>query len=239
MIFRSNINNLRGIGSNQGYASNFERLEKVLNIYNLAKKYPMPEPSEQHYWQSFKADNADAFEYLYRSYSAGLYNYGSKFSKDKDLIKECIQDLFIGIWTRRTTLGNPDHLKNYLYKSFRHLLFKKTFQLQNFEVYEEETENYSFHVSLNVEEAIIDGEHKLKVTEQLNLVMAKLTARQREAVFLKFYEQLSYEEIAEVMGISVKASYKIMARALGFLKENLSKDDLMLLSLLLHLKLLS
>ncbi|MCX2453717.1 sigma-70 family RNA polymerase sigma factor [Pedobacter sp. PLR] len=199
----------------------------------------MPEPTEPQHWQSFKAGNADAFEYLYRSYAAGLYNYGSKFSKDKDLIKECIQDLFVGIWTRRSTLGNPDHLKNYLYKSFRHLLFKKAFQLQNFEVYEEETDNYSFQVSLNVEEAIIDGEHRSKVTEQLNLAMSKLTARQREAVFLRFYEQLSYEEIAEVMDISVKASYKIMARALGFLKENLSKDDLMLLSLLLHLKLLN
>lgn len=199
----------------------------------------MPEPTELIYWQSFKAGNADAFEYLYRNYSSGLYNYGSKFSPDKDLIKECIQDLFVGIWTRRATLGNPEHLKNYLYKSFRHLIFKKAFQLQNFERYDEANDNYAFQVSLNVEEAMIDGEHRINVSAQLNLAMAKLTARQREAVFLRFYEQLSYEEIAEVMDISVKASYKIMARALGFLKENLSKDDLMLLSLLLHLKLLN
>ncbi|WP_316822000.1 sigma-70 family RNA polymerase sigma factor [Pedobacter gandavensis] len=199
----------------------------------------MPEPTEQHYWQSFKTGNSESFEYLYKSYASGLYNYGSKFSKDNDLIKECIQDLFVGLWTRRSTLGNPDHLKNYLYKSFRHLVFKKTFQLQNFEVYEEDSDTYSFQVSLNMEEAIIDGEQRNKVTEQLNLALARLTARQREAVFLRFYEQLSYEEIAEVMDISVKASYKIMARALGFLKENLSKEDFLLLSLLIHLKLLS
>lgn len=198
----------------------------------------MPEPTESIYWQSFKAGNADAFEYLYRNYSSGLYNYGSKFSPDKDLIKECIQDLFVGIWTRRAALGNPEHLKNYLYKSFRHLIFKKALQLQNFETYDEANDNYAFQVSLNVEEAIIDGEHSISVSTQLNLAMAKLTARQREAVFLRFYEHLSYEEISEVMDISVKASYKIMARALGFLKENLSKDDLMLLYLLLHLKLL-
>ena len=198
----------------------------------------MPEPTESIYWQSFKAGNADAFEYLYRNYSSGLYNYGSKFSPDKDLIKECIQDLFVGIWTRRAALGNPEHLKNYLYKSFRHLIFKKALQLQNFETYDEANDNYAFQVSLNVEDAIIDGEHSINVSTQLNLAMAKLTARQREAVFLRFYEHLSYEEIAEVMDISVKASYKIMARALGFLKENLSKDDLMLLYMLLHLKLL-
>ena len=144
----------------------------------------------------------------------------------------------MGIWTRRAALGNPEHLKNYLYKSFRHLIFKKALQLQNFETYDEANDNYAFQVSLNVEEAIIDGEHSINVSTQLNLAMAKLTARQREAVFLRFYEHLSYEEIAEVMDISVKASYKIMARALGFLKENLSKDDLMLLYMLLHLKLL-
>ncbi|WGQ10134.1 sigma-70 family RNA polymerase sigma factor [Pedobacter gandavensis] len=199
----------------------------------------MPEPTESIYWQSFKAGNADAFEYLYRNYASGLYNYGSKFSTDKDLIKECIQDLFVGIWTRRASLGNPEHLKNYLYKSFRHLIFKKAFRLQNFETYDETNDNYAFQVSLNVEEAMIDGEHRVNVSAQLNLAMAKLTARQREAVFLRFYEQLSYEEIAEVMDISVKASYKIMARALGFMKENLSKEDLMLLYLLLHLKLLN
>lgn len=199
----------------------------------------MPEPTESIYWQSFKAGNADAFEYLYRNYSSGLYNYGSKFSKDKDLIKECIQDLFVGIWTSRATLGNPEHLKNYLYKSFRHLIFKKAFQLQNFEPFDEASDHYSFQVNLNVEEAMIDGEHRINVSAQLNLAMAKLTARQREAIFLRFYEQLSYEEIAEVMDISVKASYKIMARGLGFLRDNLSKDDLMLLSLLLHLKLLN
>ncbi|WP_222539389.1 RNA polymerase sigma factor [Pedobacter polysacchareus] len=199
----------------------------------------MPEPTESIYWQSFKAGNADAFEYLYRNYASGLYNYGSKFSTDKDLIKECIQDLFVGIWTRRASLGNPEHLKNYLYKSFRRLIFKKAFRLQNFETYDETNDNYAFQVSLNVEEAMIDGEHRVNVSAQLNLAMAKLTARQREAVFLRFYEQLSYEEIAEVMDISVKASYKIMARALGFMKENLSKEDLMLLYLLLHLKLLN
>ncbi|MBC8985322.1 sigma-70 family RNA polymerase sigma factor [Pedobacter sp. N36a] len=199
----------------------------------------MPDPTESIYWQSFKAGHADAFEYLYRNYASALYNYGSKFSQDKDLIKECIQDLFVGIWTRRASLGNPEHLKNYLFKSFRHLIFKKAFQLQNFETYDEANDNYAFQISLNVEEAMIDGEHRINVSAQLNLAMAKLTARQREAVFLRFYEQLSYEEIAEVMDISVKASYKIMARALGFMKENLSKDDLMLLSLLLHLKLLS
>ena len=79
---------------------------------------------------------------------------------------------------------------------------------------------------------------QLQVNQPLPQASAKLTSRQREDIFLKFYEQLSYEEIADVMGISVKAGYKIMARSLDYLRKNLSKDDLLLLYLILHLKLL-
>lgn len=155
---------------------------------------------------------------------------------DKDLIKECIQELFVQLWTKRNSIGIPVHVKNYLYKSFRNLILKKAAQLEKHHDFDE-IENYEFNVSLNIEEALIDGERRKEITEQLQLTISGLTARQREAIFLKFYEQLSYEEIAEVMGITVKASYKIMARSLDFLRDNLSKEDLLLLYLMFSLKL--
>lgn len=204
--------------------------------YDLQIHHHSSLESEGTHWQSFKNGNAISFEYLYKTYSPGLYNYGAKFTKDKDLIKECIQDLFVSLWIKRSSIGNPEHIRNYLYKSFRHSIFKRAFQLQKNEIYEE-TENYSFNVVLNIEETIIDRENQTKVSEQLGIAMNKLTSRQKEAIFLRFYEHLSYEEIAEIMGISVKASYKLMARSLNYLRENLSKDDLLLLYLAFHLKL--
>lgn len=59
------------------------------------------------------------------------------------------------------------------------------------------------------------GKGEKKISEQLQLTISKLTARQKEAIFLRFYEQLSYEEIAEVMGITVKASYKNHGQVAG------------------------
>lgn len=187
-------------------------------------------------WNNFKKGNSQSFEYLYKLYATGLYNYGSKFSKDKELIKECIQELFVNMWTTRSNLGNPEHIKNYIYKSFRHIIFKKDIQFNKNESYEE-TENYTFEVVLNIEESMIDFEKQQQISQQLKNAVSKLTARQKEAIFLKFYEQLSYEEIAEIMGISVKASYKIMARSLEYLRKNLSKDDLLMLFLIFNLKL--
>lgn len=192
--------------------------------------------SEDLHWEAFKKGSATSFSHIYQTYSAGLYNYGSKFSADKDLIKECIQELFVQIWTKRNSISQPAHIKNYLYKSFRNLILKKAGQLQKNHDFDE-TENYAFNVSLNIEEALIDGEKQKRITEQLQLTISRLTPRQREAIFLKFYEQLSYEEIAAIMGITVKATYKIMARSLDFLRDNLSKEELMVLYLVFHVRL--
>ncbi len=70
------------------------------------------------------------------------------------------------------------------------------------------------------------------VQQRLQAALDKLTARQREAIFLRFYEGLSYEEVAAVLKITVKATYKIMARSLTALKETLTLSLAALLVLL-------
>ena len=192
--------------------------------------------SPQQHWSSLKEGNAAALEELYKLYSNVLYNYGSKFTADKDLIKECIQELFVNIWTRRQFISNPPDVKNYLFKSFRLSVFKKITSLQKYQEYEE-TGDYPFSMTLNMEEAIISEEKDEDQKKRIAAALSTLTDRQREAVFLKFYAGLSYDEIAEVMDISVNSTYKIMSRSLTFLRDNLSKDDLILLISLFCLKL--
>jgi len=186
-------------------------------------------------WLSLKQGDTTAFESLYRLYANGLYNYGSKFSADKDLIKECIQEVFIGIWTRRNYLGDPQNVKNYLFKAFRLSLFKKGNFLQK-QVSYEETEHYPFQASLTIEEEMIAAENTVALKERLEMTLNKLTARQREVIFLKFYEAQSYEEISEIMNISVKGAYKVMGRAIDALRGLLSKEDFFLILLLLSVK---
>jgi RNA polymerase sigma factor (sigma-70 family) len=187
-------------------------------------------------WSALKEGKKSAFEYLYQQYSNALYNYGTKFTKDRDLVKEAIQELFVQIWTKKENLGDPKDVKNYLFKSFRHLIFKKVAFVQK-HIRVEDVKDYFFDATLNMEESIIYYENESAIKQELQATISKLTSRQREAIFLKFYERLSYEEISVVMGISVKSTYKIMARSLGFLRENLSKSDFLLLLFLLDNKL--
>lgn len=194
-------------------------------------------PPEQH-WSSLKDGDGKALKTLYNLYANSLYNYGSKFTTDQDLIKECIQELFVILWTSKHSLGQPLSVKNYLFKAFRLSLFKKG-KIFNRQTRYEETEHYNFDTSLSIEDILIEGENQAALQQRLQRTLSQLTARQREAIFLKFYEDLSYDEIAEVMGITVKGTYKVVARALEALREKLSPEDFLLLLFLFHSKLFS
>jgi RNA polymerase sigma factor (sigma-70 family) len=70
------------------------------------------------------------------------------------------------------------------------------------------------------------------LTAKLKIAFEALTAHQREAIFLRFYQNLSYEEVAEVLNISIKATYKIMARSLSALKEKMFISVVLVLPIL-------
>jgi RNA polymerase sigma factor (sigma-70 family) len=174
-------------------------------------------------WLSFKRGDKKAYALLYESYFARLYNYGLKFTKDKLLVEDAIQDLFVKLWQHRDTLGDPASVTNYLYKSLRSILFNKLTRGDSAFQHPANLEEYHFEVVPSPEADFIHNHLADARREQLAKALAALTPRQREAIFLKFYEGLSYEEIAEIMAVNVKAVYKIMARALVTLKSSLPK----------------
>jgi len=75
-------------------------------------------------WNSFKQGDWDAYAKLYNRYYSSLNNYGYKFTRDVSLIEDTIHDLFVKLWNSKANLGNPESVKNYLYKSMRGILFR-------------------------------------------------------------------------------------------------------------------
>ena len=190
----------------------------------------------QQIWRSLKTGSQQALEKLYLEYAGKLYNYGSKFTRDRELVKDCIQELFITLWDRRQHLGEPANIGNYLYKAFRSAIFKKTAALNRRESFTQ-AEHYPFYAVLSIQDHLIEDEKNKDIRVRLQTAMTKLTGRQQEAIYLKFYENLSYDEIAGIMDISTKGTYKLMARALDVLRSGLEKEDIWLLFTLLYLKL--
>jgi len=141
-----------------------------------------------------------------------------KFTNNVALVEDAIQEVLMTIWSGREKIkdiANPDA---YFLSSFRNALFKKIKAV----ALQVPIGQGEWEPDFSAEAIILKRETDNELQQQFKKALNTLTPRQREAIFLRFYEGLSYEEVAETLGITVKATYKIMARALTQLKDNLS-----------------
>lgn len=181
---------------------------------------PIVEKDEQEHWIAFQFGSRESFAWLYETFTESLYNYGFKFVANAEFIEDTIQDVFIRIWHNKERLKVPPSVKNYLMTAFRNLLFRKLSQLKKVSTNEIAEDKYSFSWELPFESLYVERESSGIYQKKLRQAIKKLTPRQKEALFLRFYENASYEEIAQTMKISVKAAYKVMARSVQSLKNN-------------------
>lgn len=187
---------------------------------------------ETEIWKQFKQGDVKAFELLYDQYSRQLYKYGCGFSFDQELVEDCIQDLFSDLWHNKKNLSDTTSVKFYLMRSMRRMLSRKTQRDKR----RQDTE-YGFEEAFIYEASpesiyILDEEEKGKqilLTEALN----SLPVRQREVMYLRYYQDLSFDEIAEMMDMSKKTAYNIVFIALDSLKKKIGIASSKLLSAML------
>ena len=173
-------------------------------------------------WESVKKGNELAFSSLFKKFVNPLYNYGMHFYADSDLVKDCIQELFTSIWLRKESLSEVTQLKFYLFKSFRNLYFARISsnkRLIHPDVWEEDCGDAD-----NARESDwIQEEETVENSKLLQIAIQGLTKRQREAVILRFYNNLESKQIAEVMGISVEAVHNLVSKAIQLLRIKLTR----------------
>nr|WP_295877460.1 sigma-70 family RNA polymerase sigma factor [uncultured Chitinophaga sp.] len=180
---------------------------------------PKSQNIEEHQqWRLLQMGDMRGLTYFYEKYVHLIFNYGLKFTREDDLIDDSIQDLFIRIWQKRENLTVPDAVEYYLLKSFRNILFRKLSQRTK-RAYSELEEEHVGDAEPSFEAQLIMEERSLETDEKLKKAWQQLPARQKEALYLRFYTDASYDDIAEIMGISVKATYKTVFRGLEKLRE--------------------
>ncbi len=187
---------------------------------------------DKNLWANIEIGNKEAYSEAYVFYYKKLFNYGKKITNDIAMIEDSIDEVFIMIWTNRESLHAIISPQAYIFSSFRNNLCKKIKSSKMIQLYEEEQQK---EIQFAIDSIIIQKETDLAMKVQINKALQQLTDKQREAIFLRFYEELSYVEIAGVMNISVKATYKLMARALNELKELFSIPLVLLLAFLKQL----
>ncbi|GAB3036394.1 RNA polymerase sigma factor [Spirosoma pulveris] len=191
--------------------------------------------AHQELWQRFKAGDERALGELARSHYHSLYNYGLRLTTDSELVWDTIQDLFLELWDRRETTGNAIFVKTYLLKALRYKLLK--IRTHHQAVHFDESEPVNMPFSVSIEDEIIDEELHSEQNRLLHQLMATLTKRQQEILYLRFYQNLDNHEIAQIMGMERQSVANLLYRTFKELRSQWSPDLLMSLLVALLSKL--
>lgn len=182
-------------------------------------------------WQRLKFGDEKAFSTLFERYYPSLINYGNSLLAHPERVNNCVQDVFVDLWLYRHSLGEAVVVKAYLLSSVRKRIarlyerdriFRQTTSLDSIE----------FSMNFTVEDQLIADEEIAVKVGQLNRLINALPARQKEALYLRYHQGLSPEQIADMLDINHQSVSNLLYRAIQHLRKDW-KGDLALLYLLL------
>jgi len=172
-------------------------------------------------WTAFRGGDKQAFAMLYHRYFKTLIQHGLRISSDKDLVKDCIHDLFMEIWKNKLNLSSPASVKAYLVSSLQRKVIR---QLKRIRTREDGALRLpAIEFVHSKEDQIISEQRREEQCHKIKKALEVLTKRQKEAVYLKFYSNLSYAEIANLMAISTESIYNLVSKAIDNLQGELTK----------------
>lgn len=181
---------------------------------------PADEQRMAQLWIRFKADDEKAFDQLVQARYRVLFNYATRFTKDRNLIKDCIQDLFLELWNRRTAIIETPYVTIYLIKALRNNLLRRMRRETARPIVSAETVEWEAFATdeLTADYKWISDEILVSTEQSLRQAVDQLPKRQQEVVFLKFYEGLANDDIAQIMAIEKQTVANFLYRAITQLR---------------------
>lgn len=171
-------------------------------------------------WQQSKAGDSAAFCQLADKLYRTLFNYATSFTSDREYIKDAIQELMLHIWEKRQTI-NIQFVTIYFLKSLRNQILqefrrnKHIYPYLDLDEIEEITDNHT------IETEIEESENHLESQRKVRNAINELPKRQKEAIFLKFYEGLENEQIADMMHVNRQSVANLLFKAITTLKSQI------------------
>ncbi len=169
----------------------------------------------------------------YNEYLDTLYSYALHLGFDDPTAMDAIHDVFYKLCTHHSSLNEISNLKSYLFRSLRNRLIdirrtnrENTIPLA---LQDEIQDILPFQLHATIEDELIMKEDAEEIRQKVENVLNRLTNRQREIIYLRYIQEQSYEEIAEIMHISVESGRNLISKTLTKLKESTLTIALLLL----------
>lgn len=157
------------------------------------------------------------FEKLYRHFFQSFVLFANKYVYDLEVAENIVQDVFINVWQNRSNLEPSRNIKTYLYTSVKnHAL--------NYLKHQKVERSYKETIQIEERDDLTpETLFRLKELElQVNKALKDLTEKRRRIFLMSRNDHLSYAEIAEILGVSIKTVENQMGKALKTLRSYLT-----------------
>ena len=153
-------------------------------------------PDSYIWTQCINGDN-EAFRTLYTKYYPLLFNFGLKIENNRELVEDCVQELFVKLITNHEKLPAEINVKAYLLKAVRNKIIDTIRSQKKFEPLEQDIDQY-----LITEEPLVVEGYK------------KLSRQQQKIVYLYYVQDLSHDDISKILDINYQSSKNLLSRAI-------------------------
>ena len=176
-------------------------------------------------WLLLRNSDENALLTLYNKHYLGLINFGIKITGDRVFTNDCINQLLIELWDKRDKLPAVENVRSYLLTCLKNKIIS---EIKNSRVRDARLHSMEAYLAGNempYEEYLIQSQTDQALRKKLSNALARLTYRQRELLKMKFFEDCSYDEIAQKCGITRRTAYNIIYDSLKILRSELYKEE--------------
>jgi RNA polymerase sigma factor (sigma-70 family) len=175
-------------------------------------------------WNALRKGDRQAMLYLYREHYVGMMNFGIRLTGNRELSKDCFTQVLLRLWDNRANLPEVGNARSYLLSCMKHELLKELQSEKNTANRHQQAQS-GVHSEPSYEEYLVAVQTDDELRCRLAKVLERLTEREKELLRLRYFEDLSYDEIAEQCGITKRTAYNIVFGALKTLKAEMVVRD--------------
>ena len=156
------------------------------------------------------------------------YSINLACDSHKALIEDCIQEVFAYIYKNRKQLSSPDNVKVYLFISLKHSLIRALAKEAPRDIPGiSQDELPYFSLEPTVEDVVIEQEQLRLQYKRIKEMLSLLTSRQQEIIYYRYIQELSFDEICELMDLNYQSAQNLIQRSLKKLRDNLGTTSLL------------
>lgn len=169
--------------------------------------------------KNIKEDDHLSLKTLFVKYFASLCFFSFQIVKSTELAEEAVSDVFAELWLKRQTININSSLKSYLYTAVRNRSINYYKQEKRISEPLESDKLHLISSNMLADQPINEEELKKQIEELLNQLPEK-----RGLIFrMNRIDGLSYQEIAEILSISIHTVQNQMVKAVKFMSEQLPR----------------